>query len=124
MVELILENLIIPFGQAFLYDISKAIYKKKHDKNQLQDKLKKAIDKSVNEAIPNNSDFNMRRFNMCLSIIASITEVCITPKNVNIFQIVKEQFLEWNEENLNKGTTLANVLFLEEKNLTSLPGLR
>lgn len=116
MVELILENLIIPFGQAFLYDISKAIYKKKHDKNQLQDKLKKAIDKSVNEAIPNNSDFNMRRFNMCLSIIASITEVCITPKNVNIFQIVKEQFLEWNEENLNPtgvATDIYNNLEIE-----------
>ena len=35
MLELLIDKLIIPYGQSFLYDISKSIYQKKYDNDNL-----------------------------------------------------------------------------------------
>lgn len=51
MLELLIENLIIPYGQSFLYDISKSIYQKVRGKDNLQKKLRKAVEGSVEKVM-------------------------------------------------------------------------
>lgn len=70
MLELLIEKLIIPYGQSFLYDITKSIYQEVQGKDNLQKKLRKVVEVSVKKVMPYANE------SICDGIVQSIVTAC------------------------------------------------
>lgn len=101
--ELLIENLVIPFGQSFLCDISKEVYNNHADKSRLMELLYQAIRRSVKKVIP------YRNSKMVDAIVYDIDRECKSIRKVDILQIIVWQFHEWDEENLNPKMVAAEI---------------
>lgn len=101
--ELLIENLVVPFGQAFLYDISKEVCNNHTDKDNLMKLLHRVIWRSVEKVIPYADS------KIVDAIVYEINNKCKSNQKVDIFQIIDFQFREWNEENLNPKMVAAEI---------------
>lgn len=117
MLELLIDKLIIPYGQSFLYDISKSIYQKKYDNNNLERKLRKAVEVSVQKVMPFADRF------MCDEIVESIVKTSLSLEKVDITQIVKNYLFEWGEENYNPQIIAAEIYNTLQAEIMAVPEL-
>ncbi|MCI9196959.1 MAG: hypothetical protein HFH55_03490 [Lachnospiraceae bacterium] len=101
--ESLIENLVVPFGRSFLYDITKEVYTSHKDKDCLMKLLYQAIQRSVKRVLP------YKNSKMIDAIVYDINSVCKSMQKVDILQIVDCQFHEWGEENLNSKIIAAEI---------------
>lgn len=101
--ELLIENVVMPFGRSFLYDISKKVYNNRTRKTYLMKLLYQVIQRSVKKVILNKNS------KMVDAIVYDIYIDCKSIQEVDIFQIIERQFREWNEENLNSKMVAAEI---------------
>lgn len=90
-----MQNLIIPFGQSLLYDLSKVIFSQITTPFYLKKSLNSAITKGVNSVL------QARNKNMANGISKTIQISCENKIKPDIYGIVKREFEQWGEENLN-----------------------
>lgn len=117
MLELLIEKLIIPYGQSFLYDITKSIYQEVQGKDNLQKKLRKVVEVSVKKVMPYANE------SICDGIVQSIVTACFSVEKVDITQIVKKILFDWGQENYNPQIIAAEIYNTLQEEIMAVPEL-
>lgn len=117
MLELLIEKLIIPYGQSFLYDISKSIYQEVQGKDNLQKKLRKVVEVSVKKVMPYANE------SICDGIVQSMVTACFSVEKVDITQIVKKILFDWGQENYNPQIIAAEIYNTLQEEIMAVPEL-